>query len=466
MKHMKGLLVFLCFLTVGCVLGYLYYRGYQDLQGKLLPNTWVNGMNVSGMTAEEARAQYEAESRGWKLTVHEMDGAEETIPYKDFGFRLTMGTSFVKLIADQNYYKWPLANLKKTIIRTKQGFTFDKGKLKKCVHSLNAVSGEGIEDPVDAHIEKTDKGYVFKKEVDGNRLNEDKVQKLAQEAVSDRPSEINLVKSKCYKKARVRSDNKTLLSRFKKLDAVQNTVLTIYLENGAVETLDKSTFLNWMNWNDEGNKVLINAGAVMKYTNSLGDRYDTLRTVRNFTNHDGEVIQVGGNPVDSYGFLMDRDATAERIRTALENAETKNMECVWFDYGLTRDTENGDIGYTYIEVSLDEQHMWYYQDGELKIDTPVVTGLDTEERRTPTGVYAVLDKLRDHTMSGSYGTAFCRYTLAYNIDGICIHDASWRGSFGGDIWRYNGSHGCVNTPSDVMAQLYEMVDLNTPIVIY
>ena len=237
-------------------------------------------------------------------------------------------------------------------------------------------------------------------------------------------------------------------------------------ENGAVETLDKSTFLNWMNWNDEGNKVLINAGAVMKYTNSLGDRYDTLRTVRNFTNHDGEVIQVGGNPVDSYGFLMDRDATAERIRTALENAETKNMECVWFDYGLTRDTENGDIGYTYIEVSLDEQHMWYYQDGELKIDTPVVTGLDTEERRTPTGVYAVLDKLRDHTMSGSYGTAFCRYTLAYNIDGICIHDASWRGSFGGDIWRYNGSHGCVNTPSDVMAQLYEMVDLNTPIVIY
>ena len=127
MKHMKGLLVFLCFLTVGCVLGYLYYRGYQDLQGKLLPNTWVNGMNVSGMTAEEARAQYEAESRGWKLTVHEMDGAEETIPYKDFGFRLTMGTSFEKLIADQNYYKWPLANLKKTIIRTKQGFTFDKG---------------------------------------------------------------------------------------------------------------------------------------------------------------------------------------------------------------------------------------------------------------------------------------------------------------------------------------------------
>ncbi len=466
MKRRIGVAAAVCILAVFAALGFMYYRGYREVQGKLLPNTWVNGMDVSGMTAEEARAQYEATSSAWALTVQEMDGASETIPYRDFDYRLTMGTSFEKLIADQNYYKWPLANMKKTVIKTKQGFTFNEGKLKRRVHALDAVSGSGVKDPVNAYIDKTADGYVIVREKDGNRLIEDKVAKLAAGAVTDGPASIDLVAEDCYRKAEIRSDNKTLQGRFKKLDDVQNTVLTIYLENGAVETLDKSTFLDWMEWDDEDRNVLINTGAVMAYTNDLGDRYDTLGTVRHFTNSHGDVIEVGGNPSDSYGFKMDRETTAARIREALEGAESKKMECAWYDYALDRDTENGDIGYTYIEVSLDDQHMWYYKDGELKIETDVVTGLDTEERRTPTGVYAVLDKLRDHTMTGSYGSAFVHYTLAYNIDGICIHDATWRGSFGGDIWRSSGSHGCVNTPISVMAELYGMVDLNTPIVVY
>ncbi len=47
-----------------------------------------------------------------------------------------------------------------------------------------------------------------------------------------------------------------------------------------------------------------------------------------------------------------------------------------------------------------------------------------------------------------------------------IHDASWRRKFGGDIYKHNGSHGCVNIPSDQAAQLYNMVGIGTIVVVH
>lgn len=47
-----------------------------------------------------------------------------------------------------------------------------------------------------------------------------------------------------------------------------------------------------------------------------------------------------------------------------------------------------------------------------------------------------------------------------------IHDADWRREFGGEIYRTNGSHGCINTPPEVMSELYELVEIGTPVVTF
>jgi len=51
-------------------------------------------------------------------------------------------------------------------------------------------------------------------------------------------------------------------------------------------------------------------------------------------------------------------------------------------------------------------------------------------------------------------------------DGVGIHDASWRSTFGGTIYETSGSHGCINTPTDKVKILFEKVALETPVVIY
>ena len=49
---------------------------------------------------------------------------------------------------------------------------------------------------------------------------------------------------------------------------------------------------------------------------------------------------------------------------------------------------------------------------------------------------------------------------------IGLHDASWRGSFGGSIYQSNGSHGCVNLPPDKAAELCSLIDRGTVVAVH
>ena len=54
--------------------------------------------------------------------------------------------------------------------------------------------------------------------------------------------------------------------------------------------------------------------------------------------------------------------------------------------------------------------------------------------------------------------------MPFTWDGQGLHDASWRSSFGGSIYSYNGSHGCVNLPVSFASQLYEEAKTGTPVI--
>ena len=54
---------------------------------------------------------------------------------------------------------------------------------------------------------------------------------------------------------------------------------------------------------------------------------------------------------------------------------------------------------------------------------------------------------------------------AYALRPYGMHDASWRSQFGGSIYKYNGSHGCVNMPRSKVSKLYKMVPNGTRVII-
>lgn len=144
------------------------------------------------------------------------------------------------------------------------------------------------------------------------------------------------------------------------------------------------------------------------------------------------------------------------------NYTTESVKCI-----KSNMVDRYNVGKTYIEIDIDMQHMWYFENGKLLVSTPVVTGLKYY-RDTTTGLYEIYNKESPARLVGETWDTDVNYWLAVTYDGIGIHDSSWRYDYeyGGSTYTYDGSHGCINTPYYKVQELYELVDIGTPVVIY
>jgi lipoprotein-anchoring transpeptidase ErfK/SrfK len=119
-----------------------------------------------------------------------------------------------------------------------------------------------------------------------------------------------------------------------------------------------------------------------------------------------------------------------------------------------------------VEICISKQEMWCYEDGNLIVDTPVVTGNPNKGNATPSGgVWAVDNKQRNATLVGEGYSAPVDYWIPFNGN-VGIHDLQTRAYFGGTIYLTNGSHGCVNTPYDAVQLIYNTISVGTPVIVY
>ena len=58
-----------------------------------------------------------------------------------------------------------------------------------------------------------------------------------------------------------------------------------------------------------------------------------------------------------------------------------------------------------------------------------------------------------------------KYWMPFAGD-VGMHDASWRKSFGGNIYKTNGSHGCINLPTSVAKTIYNTIEKGWPVLVY
>jgi aspartate 1-decarboxylase len=122
-----------------------------------------------------------------------------------------------------------------------------------------------------------------------------------------------------------------------------------------------------------------------------------------------------------------------------------------------------------ILVKKGEQKMFIYQDGQLLRSTSITTGRIGWP--TDTGTFSILTKERSRRLKGSGQGAtwdvFVNYWMLFNAgDEEGIHDAPWRnGIFGNPLTESNGSRGCVNTPDDTIAWLFDWANIGTPVIV-
>ena len=83
----------------------------------------------------------------------------------------------------------------------------------------------------------------------------------------------------------------------------------------------------------------------------------------------------------------------------------------------------------------------------------------------------ILNKIPNATLNGrnvdgSEYNAPVSFWLGINWDGEGFHDATWRGNWSSNAWRYDGSHGCINMPYNNMSVLYRLAEIGTPVVVH
>ncbi len=206
---------------------------------------------------------------------------------------------------------------------------------------------------------------------------------------------------------------------------------------------------------------------IQSFVEEMAAEVDSVGKERSFQATDiGEVTVSGG----TYGYVLNQEEEIAQLTEELNNLTVTTREPVYSRKEVS--TQNNGFGFTYVEVDLSRQHVWYYIDGELAVDTDCVSGMMTKGRYTPPGIFLLSFKATERDLKGpkkpdgSYEwISHVHYWMPFNKD-IGLHDATWRYSFGGKINVYNGSHGCVNLPLSAAKTMYSTIDENTPIICY
>ena len=445
--------------------GYFYYQGYQKSLTEYLPGTFINGIDVSGKKPVDVDKILNEPARSFVVTERDAQTREpmtETIDLRAMGYTQVFDTQGV--LDRQRHGTWFYSYWEENHQEISyEKFTIDENKVAAAVAGLYCMQPENNVAPMDAKL-VADKGiYSITPSDDGCQIDKDAAAKMIQEAVMAEETSIDLTQQEgLYAEAAVKTDDEGLLGQMEEYNKVWTKTITIPMYGEVKEVIDETLLRRLLIPN--GFDVSINEAELTKYVDELFTKYSTWKAKRNFTTSKGKTIQVGSE-LDIFGYDLAKQETKDSIHEVLLSKEDCTADAYWDGVGHWSDKTGNDIGETYVEISIADQHLWYYVDGKLAMETDIVSGTKGKTD-SPTGVFCIWAKRTKVTLIGDDYQTFVELWLPFDFDGTGIHDASWRSSFGGDIYETSGSHGCINTPYSFCQPFYDMIELETPVVIY
>ena len=439
-------------LVIAYGIGVFYYSGH------FLSGTEINGVDCSGKTVAQAEKSIESQIASYQLVLKEREDKSETISASQINMQYISDGGVQELKDQQNPFLWFLSFVRHQNYTMSANISYDEEALSTAVGSLECFKDENVVQPTDAHLEVQDGQYVIVEETQGNALDKDKVTEAVKKAIDGGETLLDLDQAGCYIEPSVLSTDENLAKQRDEGNKLLTVTVTISFSDRQ-EVINGDVMKDWLTTDEEGN-VDLDQAKVREYVQQLQYKYDTFGSSREFKTSSGQTITVSGG---DYGWLIAPNDTTAKIIEAIKSGQSQTIEPEYTYTGYCRDTN--DIGNTYVEISLDQQHMWFYKDGQLIVSTDVVTGCHNKGWDTHTGVYAIMYKERDATLVGEGYNSAVSYWMPFYAN-VGIHDASWRSSFGGSIYINNGSHGCVNTPTDNAAAIYNNIEKGVPVVVY
>ena len=421
------------------------------------PGTVINETNFSLGTVEAAEAKIKEEAEDYLLTVHDREDRVSYISGSDIDYHYESDGSIQKMMDEQNSMLWPLHIGKEHSHTVEVKMTYDESKLVTLVEAMDCFKEENIVKPEDAYLKYTENGYEIVPEKQGSQPLEEQIMLDVKAAIDSRQSVLQLSDND-YVQPSVTSDDPKLQEKLQVTEKYKNMSITYEIE-GSEQVLDGTTILSWLTINDDLS-VTVDSDMAASYAQQLASKYNTYAATRSFETTAGDTVKIGGG---DYGWVINKKGEAAQIVEDIKNGESVTREPKYEQRAFVEGAD--DIGNTYIEIDYTNQHLWYYKDGSLVVDSDLVSGNLNNGNGSPDGVFKVISRQSPATLKGEDYESDVTYFMpfAYNVG---LHDASWRSSFGGSIYKNGGSHGCINLPYDAADTIYKNVELGTPVVAY
>ena len=468
-NHKKPVLI--CGIVV-LVLLIVYLAGMLYYNDKFLNGTMVNGSDVGGMTLQKANDQLSKKVNGQSLKLIFNDGQSEVLQSAQLGVSYNKDNSLNQLMKNQNKWAWFIGFFKNEKNTLTDLIQISDENLTNGIASMEHAKEENQIAPTDAYIQYKDGSFSIIEETLGSKFNIEELVKNIKVALSEGKQQLDVTKANGYVKPHVYKDDQDLNNQLKAANEYCLSTITYTTPKGKEIALDGSTLITWLSKQDDGNSTKDESVFKEKLTafvKELASQYNSIGATRTFTGKDGQSHTVSGG---TYGFRVSTDSEVSALLKMINENKSENNR-IPEHTGQLPSGENGGLGTTYLEINITKQHLWFVKDGSVVLESDFVSGKESDPTRlTPSGTYYIYNKERNRVLRGTkqpngkyeYESPVS-YWMPFN-KGIGLHDASWRSTFGRDIYINSGSHGCINLPTGFAGSLYSQIYVNLPVVVY
>ena len=449
------------FVVIVLIIGGIYFSLHIYFKYHFYFGSTINCTNVSGKTVEEAEECVKESIERYTLTLRGRDGYVEEIKSSDFGLKYSPEKSNeIEMIKEkQNESFWIESILND---ENEDGHSlliaYNDDQLKNVIDNLNIFNEEKIVEPENPKSLYKNGEFQITDEVYGNKVKKECVEEKIKTAILHGKDVLDLEKEDCYENPEYTKSSERAVKINNILNQYKNSKV-IYNLGDTEEIIDMSIMAEWIDI-DENYNSSINKDKVMEFVNGFADKYDTLGKTRTMYSTSGRTVTVSGG---DYGFKINRDDECTELIKDLEGRKAVQREPIYEQTGIN--TIINDIDKTCVEIDLTNQHLWFYKDGTIVTEGNIVSGCVANGTITPEGTYKLKYKDKDSVLVGENYRSPVSFWMPFNGN-IGMHDASWRYSFGGQIYMTNGSHGCVNLPYSLANDIFYNIDEGTPIICY
>lgn len=442
-----------------------------------MPGTTLDGQDVSLRSVSDVASEKDASLDGLQTHVTG-NGLDLTVSSSDIDLTCDGQSYASSALSQVNPWLWPYELTQERELTVETSTSYDRDKLLALIEpvierSLEAASelgSTGVSYDAEQGLFVLDES-VLALHLDADLVADSVVAGLEQGADTVQ------IGDECL------ADATSLSDAVDQANAYLAATVSLTLAGTHVADVTSDMIAGWTVIGEDLSVSLDSAAVEQWCRGELSDQLDTIGTARTYTRPDGATFTVSDtNPnysASTYGWSIDGGACAEQIMAAVQTGEASTVDIPALQSAAQVNPGGQDWGDRYIDVDLTEQHARFYDGGTLIWEAAITTGQPNLDQETPTGVWTITNRkaaavdgeinLRgpiDPDTGEPEWSSYVDFWLGVVGNLVGFHNAPWQSVFGGNIYTYSGSHGCIRMSYADAQALYNVAQVGDVVVIH